>query len=320
MSVICSKCGQDAVYLRRYTAERLCKACLVQTTADRVRKTINRNKMLEANDRIIIAVSGGKDSAVLLDIMHRIERNYPGSELIPLTIDEGIKGYRDESLGAARKLTEVLGLKLEVRSFHDMFGMALDEIVNTRAEGKPLGACSYCGVLRRRAINTAALELQADVVATGHNMDDEAQTVVMNIMRGDGLRIGRTNRPRSSAIQGFIPRIKPIIELSERDVVAYAHHLNLPYHDIPCPYASEAYRNDIRLFLNEMEHKRPGTLTAILRSGESISEALLQKPRKRVTSTCSQCGFPTTADICKACKLLNEISSRELHNKNGPKT
>ncbi|MDF1538175.1 MAG: TIGR00269 family protein [Candidatus Thorarchaeota archaeon] len=320
MSVICSKCGQDAVYLRRYTSERLCKACLVQTTVDRVRKTINRNKMLEANDRIVVAISGGKDSAVLLDVMHRIERNYPGSELVPLTIDEGIKGYRDEALSAARKLAETLGLKLEVRSFHDMFDMALDDIVNTRDESKPLGACSYCGVLRRRAINTAALELRADVVATGHNMDDEAQTVMMNIMRGDGRRIGRTNKPRSSAIQGFIPRIKPIIELSERDVVAYAHHLNLPYHDIPCPYAVEACRNDIRLFLNEMEHKRPGTLTAILRSGESISDALLQEPKKYVTSTCLQCGSPTAADTCKACKLLDEISSRELSDKNGPKT
>jgi len=320
MSAICSKCGQDAVYLRRYTAERLCKSCLAQTTIDRVRRTINRHKMLEKNDRIVVAVSGGKDSAVLLDVVHRIERNYSGSELIPLTIDEGIRGYRDEALGAARKLAETLDLKLEIRSFHDMFDMALDEIVSTRNESKPLGACSYCGVLRRHAINTAALELQADVVATGHNMDDEAQTVVMNIMRGDGRRIGRTNRPRSSTIQGFIPRVKPIIELSERDVVAYAHHLNLPYHDVPCPYAAEAYRNDIRMFLNEMEHKRPGTLTAILRSGEAISKVLIQGSEKHVPSTCSQCGFPTAAEICKACNLLNEISNRGLPDKNGPKT
>ena len=90
MSTDCSKCGKSAVYLRRYTAERLCGSCLVETSVDRVRKTINRSKMLRDDDRIAVAISGGKDSAVLLDILHRIEQNYPKSELIPLTIDEGI--------------------------------------------------------------------------------------------------------------------------------------------------------------------------------------------------------------------------------------
>ena len=86
----CSKCGKPAVYLRRYTSENLCGACLVNTTIDRVRKTINKHKMLNDKDRIVVAISGGKDSAVLLHILHKIESAYPASEIVPVTIDEGI--------------------------------------------------------------------------------------------------------------------------------------------------------------------------------------------------------------------------------------
>ncbi len=307
MSVRCSKCDCQAVYLRRYTAERLCEHCLTQTTIDRVRRTINRQKMLKDNDRIVVGVSGGKDSAVLLDILWRLEKRYPKTELIPVTIDEGIKGYRDEALDAAKALTKSLGMRLEIRSFSDMFGLSLDSMVEDRSAEGRLGACSYCGVFRRKALNTAAQELDADVVATGHNMDDEAQTIMMNIMRGDGKRIARTNRLREHAIAGFVPRVKPLIELSERDVVAYAHYENLPYHDVPCPYAVEAFRNDLRNFLNDMEHKRPGTLTAILRSGAAIGAAFTGDSERFACNTCSRCGDPSPSAVCKACQLLEEL-------------
>lgn len=302
----CSKCGKPAVYLRRYTSERLCGSCLVQTTLDRVRRTINRHKMLEEEDRIAVAISGGKDSAVLLDILHRIESNFPKSEIIPVTIDEGIHGYRNEALEAARELTKSLDLHLEVLSFRDLIGHSLDEIVEMRNE-RSLGACSYCGVFRRRALNAAAQQLEADVIATGHNIDDEAQTVLMNIMRGDSRRIARTNVPRSRSIEGLVPRIKPINEISERDIVAYAHHLELVYHDAPCPYAGEAYRNDLRLFLNEMEHKRPGTLLAVLRSAETMTAAFLDSPSIWKPMTCERCNMPSSTKLCKACEMLEEI-------------
>lgn len=302
----CSKCGKPAVYLRRYTSERLCQSCLIQTSIDRVRRTINRQQMLREDDRIVVAISGGKDSAVLLHILHTIENNFPKSELIPVTVDEGIAGYRDKALIAARELTKSLDLTLEVVSFKDLFGHSLDEIVKLRTSDS-LGACSYCGVFRRRALNEIAEKLDADVIAIGHNLDDEAQTVLMNIMRGDSRRIARTNVPRSRSIEGLTPRVKPLTELSERDIVAYSHHAGLVYHDVPCPYAGEAYRNDLRIFLQDMEHKRPGTLLAILRSAETMTEALLVYSSDLELKTCERCGTPSTSTLCKACKLLEEI-------------
>ncbi|MHA2040712.1 MAG: TIGR00269 family protein [Candidatus Thorarchaeota archaeon] len=306
MSIKCSKCGKPAVYLRRYTAEKLCKACLTSTTLQRVRRTINREKMLREEDRIAVAVSGGKDSAVLMDVLFRIEQDFPNVELVPITIDEGIQGYRDKALEAAKNLTNNLGLKLEVRNFSSLFGQSLDEIVTGRGKNS-VGACSYCGVLRRRAINTAAKDLAADVVVTGHNLDDEAQTIIMNMMRGDSRRIVRTSRSRAKPMSGLVPRVKPIKELSERDIVAYTHHLSLPYHDVPCPYAVEAYRNDIREFLNRMEHKRPGTLLATLRSSESIAVAFEQNAGASNIKTCETCGDPTSSRICKVCSMLEDL-------------
>jgi uncharacterized protein (TIGR00269 family) len=264
--------------------------------------------MLNDKDRIAVAISGGKDSAVLLHILHTIESAYPNSEIIPVTIDEGIQGYRNEALESARELSRSLDLKLEVLSFKDIIGYSLDEIVQKRSDNA-LGACSYCGVFRRRALNTIAQNLQADVIATGHNLDDEVQTVLMNILRGDSGRIARTNVPRDQTVEGFVPRIKPITEITERDVVAYAHFLELPYHDVPCPYAEEAYRNDVRAFLNDMEYKRPGTLLATLRSSEAMTKAFRQNPTKWEFTHCEKCNAPSPSKLCKVCEMLESIES-----------
>ncbi len=306
MSSGCSKCGNPAIYYRRYTSEYLCGRCLVDTTIDRVRRTINKQKMFQEEDRIAVAISGGKDSAVLLHILHNIESAFPKSEIIPVTIDEGIIGYRDQALDSAIALSHDLGLELQVFSFQELFNYTLDEIVHLKPP-KSLGACSYCGVLRRRALNLAAQELDADVIAIGHNLDDEAQTVLMNILRGDSSRIVRTNIHRDHSIPGLVPRVKPITELTERDVVAYAHHLSLPYHDVPCPYAEAAYRNDVRAFLNELEYKRPGTLLATLRSAETIAEALKTSTKKWNFTLCERCNTPSPSRLCKTCELLDTI-------------
>lgn len=281
-----------------------------ESTLQRVRRTINKRKMFHREDTIAVAISGGKDSAVLLDILSRIEEDYPKTTLVPILIDEGIVGYRDKSLKAAKQLTGNLGLDLVIKSFKDLYGYTLDEIVRLRDEASGLGACSYCGVFRRKALNLAAKDVNADVIATGHILDDEAQTIMMNMMRGDSRRIARTNRSRDRPILGFVPRVKPLTEITERDVVAYAYHLGLPYHDVPCPYAGEAYRSDLREFLNRMEYKRPGTFLAILRSGDEIIRAFEQTTQKAEVQYCSICGEVSSGSVCKACALLAELNSR----------
>ncbi|MEM4734492.1 MAG: TIGR00269 family protein [Candidatus Thorarchaeota archaeon] len=286
----------------------MCKDCLIQTTEERVRRTINAGKMLHEDDRIVVAISGGKDSAVLLDLLSRIEKNHPRAKLIPLCIDEGIEGYRSRSIAAAQSVSDRVGLELHVAEFAELFGVTLDEIVQLRKAGD-VGACSYCGVLRRRAINHMARRLDATVVATGHTLDDEAQTVIMNLMRGDGRRIATRSLERSRLDPSFVPRVKPISRLTERDVVAYAHHTGLPYHSSPCPYASEAFRNDVRLFLNAMEYRRPGTLSAIVNSAQYLSEALHGLSTDRDLSRCVRCGEVSPNTLCKACELLDRLRS-----------
>ncbi|MFQ6053782.1 MAG: ATP-binding protein, partial [Candidatus Bathyarchaeia archaeon] len=146
-------------------------------------RAISRFNMFEFDNRIALGVSGGKDSLNLLGILAGIEERFPRAELIAVSIDEGVGGYRDEALRLAREACRGLGVEHRILSFRALFGLTMDEIVERKVEG--LSACSYCGVLRRRALNQAARDVEADRLATAHNLDDMAQTVLLNLMRGD---------------------------------------------------------------------------------------------------------------------------------------
>lgn len=307
MNSKCMKCDHEAVVYRPYSGEMLCKRCFTESVENKVRRTISRYKMLNPESRIAVAVSGGKDSLVLLHILAKLERRFPRSELIAITVDEGIEGYRKESLEIVEENVRQLKVPWVKTSFKELFGKTLDEIIQAAGEKhgeKRLGACTYCGVLRRRAINTLAVSVGADVVATAHNLDDEAQTVLMNILKGDLTHFLR-NRPTRKNIEGFVPRIKPLRDVPEEEVVLYAFFNRIHYHETPCPYHAEAYRDDVRNFLNRMEAERPGTKYNIVRIHEKILQLLPEEEARTVT--CVKCGQPASGEKCKVCLLLEEI-------------
>jgi len=266
--------------------------------------------MLQPDSRIAVAVSGGKDSTVLLHVLAKLEKRFPKSELIAITVDEGIEGYRNESLGIVKETVRRLQVPWLKNSFKELFGMTLDEIIrvasNTLGERR-LGACTYCGVLRRRAINTLAVEAGADVVATAHNLDDEAQTILMNILKGDLIRFLR-NRPTRKNVEGFVPRVKPLREIPEEEIVLYAYFNRINYHETPCPYHTEAYRDDVRAFINMMETRRPGTKYDIVRVHEKLVNLISEEEIK--IATCVKCGQPASGEKCKVCQLLEEVINK----------
>ena len=149
--------------------------------------------MVEDGERIAVAVSGGKDSTALLFSLHRILAGRD-VEMVAVTVDEGIAGYRDDTIIAARAIAAKLGIEQEIVSFREMYGYDLDEMV----VGKKVAPCTYCGVFRKNALNHTAKRLGASKVATGHNLDDEAQSVMMNYLKGDMERLMRF-RPRRAA-------------------------------------------------------------------------------------------------------------------------
>jgi len=309
-TAICNICKRrDAFFFRPYSGEKLCKKCFAISIENKVRATIAKYSMLEHDDRLAIAVSGGKDSLSLLHILARIERKFPKASLVAVSIDEGIKGYRDKALEIAAENCKKLSVEHHIVSFKELYGCTQDEIVRRlKKEGKTeLTPCAYCGVLRRKALNIVAREVKADKVATAHTLDDETQTILLNILHGDPLRIAREKPVTDDVHPKLVQRIKPFCRIPERETTLYAYIKELRFQDMPCPYASEAMRNDIRLFLNRMEHKHSGTKFTMFKSIEKIRPAIAKIVRKEELNECNKCGEPTTERICKACQMLQQL-------------
>ncbi len=274
-----------------------------------MRATIAKHHMLDFDDHLAVAVSGGKDSLSLLNILAKLKRYRPKSSLVAVTVDEGIKGYRNEALDIAAKNCESLEIPHHIVSFKELFGYTLDELISkAREKGQTeLTSCAYCGVLRRRALNVAAREVNATKIATAHTLDDEAQTVLMNIMRGDIARLAKEKPVTSEVHPLLVRKIKPFCEILENESALYAYVKNIPFQDTPCPYASEALRNDIRAMLNLMEEKHAGTKFTVSRAMERLRPALEQTLVKEDFRTCSECGEPSAQTLCKTCELLRHV-------------
>jgi len=307
-SNVCTVCKRrEPVYFRPYSGERLCRKCFIESIEDKTRSTISKYEMFEFDDRIAVAVSGGKDSTSLLYVLEKIEREFPKSTLVAVTVDEGIKGYRDEALKIAKKNCEKLGVEHHVVSFKELFGYKLDEIVELMKKREAeLSPCAYCGVLRRRALNIAAREVDADKLATAHSLDDEVQTILINILHGDPLRLARAKPVTEEVHEKLVRRVKPFCEIPEREIAFYAYLKNIEFQSFPCPYAPQALRSEIRIILNRLEERHPGMKYTIFRSIERIRPALERMAEKELKE-CRICGEPTTGEICKVCELLQEL-------------
>jgi len=306
----CTSCeGRDAIFVRPYSGEKLCGRCFKKSIERKVQVTISKYEMLKPDDTLAVAVSGGKDSISLLHILAKIEKGFPEARLCAVTVDEGIRGYRDEAMKFATENCQKLGVEHKVVSFKEMYGYRLDELVDiirTRGE-KDLTPCSYCGVLRRRALNNIARKVDADKLATAHNLDDEAQTILLNIVHGDALRIARVKPVLSAVHSKLVQRIKPFCEVLEREIALFAYLKRIRFQENPCPYAQTALRNDIRSMLNRMEEKHAGTKFTILRSIERVRPALEAMSEEEKLQDCKLCGEPTIGEVCKPCQMLQRL-------------
>lgn len=306
----CTLCNKkDAIYMRHYSGEKLCKECFKDSIEGKVRATISKYKMFESDDKIAVAVSGGKDSLSLLHILVDIERNFPQASVCAVTVDEGIRGYRDEALKFAAKSCQELSIRHKIVSFKEMYKITLDELADTiRDEEKgELSPCSYCGVLRRRALNTVARRIGVNKLATAHNLDDETQTILLNIVHGDAIRIARVKPVLDSGHLKFVQRVKPFCEVLEKEIAFYAYLKKIEFQGSRCPYAGTALRNDVRNLLNVMEEKHAGIKFAIFRSIERVRSAFEITAEKEGLRDCKLCGEPTVGEICMSCLMLRRL-------------
>ncbi len=289
---------REAIYLRRYAGQAFCPSCFKKIIERTVRRNICQLKMLEPDDRIVVAISGGKDSLSLLRILYKIERKFPRSELIALLVDEGIGDHREAGIKRAKELCKELGIELVVKSFKEFYGRSLPEILEGGVE---LGPCTVCGILKRKIINVVSRELGADKVATAHNLDDWAQTVVINMMRGTLERLLSLDPKPKKIHPKLVPRIAPFFNVREEEIALYAYLSGFDFSGKNCPHIRTSMRYKVRLFLNAMEREHPGIKYAILGIHYRIRKMAEAPVRVR---ECKICGEPTSSEICQACAIL----------------
>jgi len=271
--------------------------------------------MFKAGERIAIGASGGKDSTVLAHVMTTLNQRYNyGLHLELLSVDEGITGYRDDSLETVKKNKETYQLPLTIVSYKDLYGWTMDEIV------KVIGLtnnCTFCGVFRRQALDRGAKLIKADKIVTGHNADDIAETVYMNILRGDFFRLGKCVEITTGK-DDVLPRGKPFKYTYEKEIVMYAHFKKLDYFSTECIYSPNAYRGYVREIIKDLEKVRPSTIIDIIHSAESlnIDTSNVKMP---VKMNCTRCGFVSSNKLCKACILLEGLNKGKARNAIGRK-
>ena len=301
----CGFCGRRAAYDRRYAGALLCDRCLIKSVERRFRRAIAEHGMVSPGERVAVAVSGGKDSVAAMHML----AEYCGRhrcELVAITVDEGIRGYRDRSVPIAAENARSLGVEHRIVSFKSSFGATLDRIVRlAKSRRTGLNPCTYCGVMRRSLLNRAARELQADKLATAHNLDDEAQAIMLNYVRADLARLYRLG-PAYEPREWFVPRVKPMRELPEKEVALYALLKGLKTHMAVCPYAG-GIRAEIRDFLNRLEANHPNSKFMILRMFDRLRPKLAEAVPRFEVKRCECCGEPTSASPCKSCDLLKGL-------------
>lgn len=303
MAFLCMKCKKPAITFIRYSGAHLCKKHFLEYVDRRVKKDIKKQGKTTNSATIGIALSGGKDSTVALYLMHELFLLRPQITLYAITVDEGIRGYRDSSLPIAQKNCKKLGIEHHIVSFQDAIGSTMDTIASRHDE---LGECSYCGVFRRYCLNTKTKELGVERLVTGHNLDDMAQSILMNFTNGDMQKLARLG-PHSRLQPGLVPRLLPLRTIPEKEVMLYALLKNIEFHNAECPYAVRAHRGAFRDIITSLEDNTPGTRHSILNSYESIKDLLLQQYPAIQLNCCPMCGEPTSQRLCKTCLLKKKI-------------
>lgn len=277
--------------IRPKNRHKLCRSCFLQVFETEIHETITSTSLFQRGERIAIGASGGKDSTVLASVLKTLNERYDyGLDLVLLSIDEGIKGYRDDSLETVKRNAQQYNTPLEIVGYDELYGWTMDQVV---AQVGKKGNCTYCGVFRRQALDRGAARLGIKHVVTGHNADDVAETVMMNLLRGDLPRLSRGTSIVTDSDASEIKRSKPLKYAYEKEIVLYAHHKKLDYFSTECIYSPEAFRGSARTLIKDLEKIRPSSILDIVRSGEDM--ALLVPPEVAGTRKCMS-GSAVSAD------------------------
>ncbi len=297
----CKRCQDRPVYVLQ-NHRKLCKNCFIKYFEKKVLKTIRVYKLIDKKDRIVCAISGGKDSLTCLHILNKVCQPQ-GIPVHALAIDEGIEGYRNVTIEDAKKFCTEYNTPLKILSVKKEFGHTLDEFLKL----VETTACTACGTFRRYLMNKGARELNATKLATGHNLDDESQTLLMNQFKGN-MQLSAKLGPVTGVIahEKFVPRIKPLYFMTEKEIKLYTILKNFPVTFVECPNFPHTFRNKVGEMLNDLELRLPGAKQGIINAFLDVLPELKEKYKKKKIGNCESCGEPAARQFCKACELLEK--------------
>jgi uncharacterized protein (TIGR00269 family) len=294
----CTKCGSNAVLqLRRHNAA-FCAPDFIEFFRRQIGEAVRRHRMFTREESVLVAVSGGKDSLGLWDVL--LQEGYATTGLY---LDLGIFDYSKESRAKCEAFAAQRGAPLLVVSVEQDLGAAIPEVQG--ATRRP--TCSACGLSKRYLMNKAALEHGFPVVATGHNLDDEAATLFGSVLHWQTEPLARQSPALPSTHPKLVRRVKPLYRLSERETAAYAFLRRIDYIVEECPFAKGATSLMHKEILNRLEDVSPGAkhnfLFGFLEKGRPAFERLAPVELHE----CARCGQVTTGTLCGFCKLADQV-------------
>lgn len=301
----CRKCANKAMTYMPEHKLALCRECYSPWFLDYMERTIKKFKMFTRRDRILVAVSGGKDSLALWHALTAL-----GYEADGFYIDLGIEGrnhYSALSRRACETMSEKLGRRLHVVSVREAVGAPIPDIHQVTARQ----ACSACGLIKRYTMNRYSLEAGYDVIATGHNLDDEVAVLFANVLHWNRASLAR-QYPVLDEREGLKKKVKPLVYFTEKQTTTYALANKIPYIRDECPYAVGATTLSYKDVIAQLEHRAPGTKRRFLDGFFALRE-LFAEPESVTLTACSVCGQPTTGTVCAYCRLVDHVHRRLFH-------
>jgi len=263
-----------------------------------VRKTVKKYNLIKKSEKVVVALSGGKDSTTVLYLLKKLGYNVQG-----LMIDLHLGDWSKKNKENVEKFCSELGVKLTIVDLKKEFGHGICFIKSVVRKRKNLTGCSVCGVIKKWILNKWAKKLKAAKLATGHNLDDETQTVLMNFLKGN-VFLGANSTPSSGiATKGFVQRVKPLFFIAENSIREYSKKMKFPVLYERCPCAFGTYRVETRKWLDKINDKEK---LEIVKGFQKIIPNL-RKKQKTELKICNVCGEPARREICKACEIFECI-------------
>lgn len=298
----CRKCGQKAaIEIRRHNTA-FCAPHFTEHFRDQVQRAIKSQRMFTHDDRVLVAVSGGKDSLALWDVLLELDYRTSG-----LYIGLGIGAYSAASQEKCEAFAAERGAELLIVDLGKEYGFDIGEIpaLTRRAP------CSACGLSKRYLFNKVARDRGFDVVATGHNLDDEAATLLGNVLHWQTGYLARQSPVLEENAAGLVRKVKPLYRLSEQETAAYAVLRGIDYIVEECPNAVGATSLRYKEALNLLEAASPGTKMMFVQGFLDRARHLFVGQEQVALHDCPQCGQPTTGPSCAFCRLIGEVQRRK---------